>query len=237
MSKTIAIMQPTYLPWLGYLAMIEKVDKFVFLDNVQFDHRSWQQRNRIKTDRGELWLTLSVKQKGLYDQKINQVLCIDLIKDVNNHLKSMSHYFSKTPFFKDFFYDFAECAKNTQIKSKNLLSEFNIQIIEFLCKYVGIEKKFVLASQIKIDGQRDALLANICQHFNAKSYLSSPGSRGYLENSHFFKEASIEVVYHDYSHPAYPQLYGEFIEGMSCVDAFFNVEREKLKTLIMSGCK
>ena len=68
-----AIMQPTYLPWAGYLAMIEKVDIFVFLDSVQFARRSWQQRNRIKSANGELMLTVPVHRKGLRDQKIQNV--------------------------------------------------------------------------------------------------------------------------------------------------------------------
>ena len=45
--KAIAIMQPTFLPWLSYFAMLKCVDEFVFLDTVQFDTRSWLQRNRI----------------------------------------------------------------------------------------------------------------------------------------------------------------------------------------------
>ena len=43
-----AIMQPTYLPWLGYFAMIDDVELFIFLDDVQLEKRSWQVRNRIK---------------------------------------------------------------------------------------------------------------------------------------------------------------------------------------------
>ena len=50
--KKVAIMQPTFLPWIGYFSLIDKVDEFIFLDNVQFDKRSWQQRNKIKTKTG-----------------------------------------------------------------------------------------------------------------------------------------------------------------------------------------
>ena len=72
--KTIAIMQPTYLPWLGYFDLINRSDVFVFLDSVQFDKRSWQQRNRIKTPNGELMLTVPVLTKGRSDQKICDVM-------------------------------------------------------------------------------------------------------------------------------------------------------------------
>jgi hypothetical protein len=237
MGKIIAIMQPTYIPWLGYLAMIEKVDQFVFLDNVQFEHRSWQQRNRIKTDKGELWFTISVKKKNLFEQKINQVVCVDIIKDVNKQLKSLKHYYAKSSFFKNFFNDFALFVNIAQTESKGFLSAFNIKIINFLCRYAGIEKEFILSSQINVSGQKDELLANISEYLGAKTYLAAPGSKSYLEKSKFFEERDIKIIYHDYSHPSYFQLYGDFIEGMSCIDAFFNVKQEKLKSLIMSGCK
>ena len=72
MGLEVAIMQPTYLPWIGYLAMIDRVDQFIYLDSVQFARRSWQQRNRIKTANGELMLTIPVSSKGRRDQLISE---------------------------------------------------------------------------------------------------------------------------------------------------------------------
>ena len=54
----IAIMQPTYLSWIGYFALIDYVDKFILLDDVQFSYQSWQHRNKILTKSGALWLTV-----------------------------------------------------------------------------------------------------------------------------------------------------------------------------------
>ena len=59
----ISIMQPTYLPWSGYFSMIKNADIFVFLDDVQFDKRSWQQRNRILLNKKETFLTVPVISK------------------------------------------------------------------------------------------------------------------------------------------------------------------------------
>ena len=59
-EQQIAIMQPTFLPWLGYFDLIDRIDLLVFLDSVQFERQSWQQRNRLKIG-GELqWLTVPV---------------------------------------------------------------------------------------------------------------------------------------------------------------------------------
>ena len=59
----LAISQPTFLPWAGYFALIDHVDEFIYLDNVQFTKRSWMQRNKIKSNDKELYLTISVNSK------------------------------------------------------------------------------------------------------------------------------------------------------------------------------
>ena len=66
----VAISQPTYMPWIGYFNIIDLVDYFVLLDTVQFDKRSWQQRNKIKTTKGLEWISIPVEVKGKRNQKI-----------------------------------------------------------------------------------------------------------------------------------------------------------------------
>ena len=83
LDKSIAIMQPTYLPWLGYFAMIDQVDVFIIFDSVQFSKRSWQQRNQIKTASGPMWLTVPVASKGKRGQLINEVE-IDIIRNYHS---------------------------------------------------------------------------------------------------------------------------------------------------------
>ena len=73
-AKRVAIMQPTFLPWIGYFALIHEVDTFVFLDSVQFAKRSWQQRNQIKTASGAQWITMPVASSGLREQFIKDTL-------------------------------------------------------------------------------------------------------------------------------------------------------------------
>ena len=73
-------MQPTFLPWIGYFAMIDRVDTFVYLDSTQVNKRSWQQRNKIKTPQGELWLTIPIQTKGKREQLIHETL---ILKDLN----------------------------------------------------------------------------------------------------------------------------------------------------------
>jgi len=61
----LSVHQPQYIPWLGYFDKIDKSDCFVFLDQVQYKPREYQNRNRIRTKDGWLWLAVPVKSKSL----------------------------------------------------------------------------------------------------------------------------------------------------------------------------
>jgi hypothetical protein len=64
----LGISQPTFLPWAGYFGLLDFVDEFVFLDDVQFNKRSWQQRNNIKINNQTFFLTVPVISKNKYNQ-------------------------------------------------------------------------------------------------------------------------------------------------------------------------
>src|SRR5579864_5457599 len=97
----VAISQPTYLPWLGYLDLIDQVDTFVLLDNVQFEKQSWQQRNRIKTPTGLQWLTVPVIFKGRFGQHIQDV---EIREDfAAKHLRALELNYRRAQYFDQYF--------------------------------------------------------------------------------------------------------------------------------------
>ena len=61
-KKTCVIMQPSYLPWIGYFDLIQRSNVFVFLNDVQFSKQSWQVKNKINSQGKELVLTVPVKK-------------------------------------------------------------------------------------------------------------------------------------------------------------------------------
>ena len=130
--RTVSIMQPTFLPWTGYFKMILRSDLFVFLDDVQFDKRSWQQRNKIlKNDGKEFLLTIPVKSKGKFFQKINEVEVDNSTNWKDKHLKLLEMNYSKHKFFKQVF----DSISNTYKENTNSLSEFNIKLIKKIVKF------------------------------------------------------------------------------------------------------
>ena len=215
----IAIMQPTYLPWIGYFGLISSVDCFVVLDSVQFARRSWQQRNQIKTSNGSMWLTLPVISKGLYDQKIVDVKLDNGKNYFSEHIKSIYYNYSKTAFYQE---DCDKIFKSIDFDNCSYLVDATIPIIKNCCKILGIKTQILRSSEFNLNGVKDEFLVNICKFLNADEYISPPGSKVYLEESSRFDEANIGVSYINFTHPVYPQINGEFLPYMSIVDLIFN---------------
>lgn len=69
-SMRVAILQPSYLPWLGFFEQMHRSDQFVLYDDVQFTRRDWRNRNRIRVSEGSVWLTVPVLQKNNFEQTL-----------------------------------------------------------------------------------------------------------------------------------------------------------------------
>ncbi len=213
-----AVLQPTYLPWMGYFGMIDLADTFVFYDDVQFVKQSWQQRNKIKSPGGE-WIWLSVHVIHEFGQNINQVLVNDSSNWSEKHWKSIYQSYAKAPFFKEFQGEI----KEVYSREWKYLGELNIFIIRKLCRLFGVkEPKFVLSSELEdIKDSKTNRLLNVLGKIGAGEYICNPGSRSYIRPGDF-AERGIKLFWYEYQHPVYPQIRGEFIPYLSAIDLLFN---------------
>lgn len=228
----VAIMQPTYLPWVGYLGMIDLVDTFIIFDSVQFAKRSWQQRNQIKTANGPMWLTVPVLSKGKRGQLINEVE-IDTTRNYQTaHIASLENNYRNSPYFSEYSPELFSLLEKGHVH----LSELTVELIIWFCKVLGISTSIKYSSKMENIGTKADLLAMLCGQVDATEYVSAPGSREYLEESDAFEKHCIPVKYHEYDHPMYPQLFGDFTPYMSIVDLLFNVGPESL-SIIRKGYK
>jgi hypothetical protein len=224
---TAAIMQPTYLPWAGYFGLMDKVDTFVFLDNVQFDRRSWQQRNRIKTANGEQWLTVPVISKGRRDQLIMDVE-IDAERNfAPSHIRSIAQNYTKAPFFDEISRSIFAVLEQNHARLRDL----TLTLINAIADLLGIGTRCVTASELDATGARDELLANICEEIGADTYISPPGSKAYLEAGTTFQDRGIGLSYFEFEHPVYRQMYDGFVPYMAVIDLMFNEGEESLELI------
>ncbi len=220
-------MQPTFMPWLGYFAMIREVDKFVILDHVQFNRRSWQQRNQILNNQIVKWLSVPVYQKGNYEEKIKNIK-INYNQNFPQKILNQIYEGYKNAKYFSLFYEYLE---NIFKKEFIFLCDLNSYFIKSIAKELSFTTEFINSSDLDLAGSKDKLIFNICKKLNANFYLSPEGSKNYIDNSNYFTESKINLNYHTYKHPKYKQISNSFVSHLSIIDLIFNegfIEAKKI---------
>ena len=218
------IHQPQYLPWLGYFDKISKADVFVILDNVQYKKNEWQNRNRIKTGNGWQWLTVPVQYR--FPEKINQVRINGMVDWTRKHLNALVLNYSKAPYFRKYMAFFEDVFS----RKWDYLIDINVCFIEFLVKSLGINTKTEMASKLSLREDPTERLIDICKEVGAEIYLAGQGGSNYMDTERFEKD-NIKVVFQDFQHPYYNQLFGDFEPCLSVIDLIFNHGESSLQVL------
>ncbi len=223
----VSISQPRYQPWLGYFHRIAISDLFIYLDTVQYTPRDWENRNKVKTDRGWTWLTVPVKAH--YRAMIPEVRIDNEQPWQWKHWATIKTYYGKTPHFQ--FY--AEQLRGIyEDKTWHSLTDLNLSLTDTLCGCLGlVQAKAVKASDIGIQGRGSELILKLCQAVGATVYLSGSQGRNYLDEP-AFTDAGIQIRYQDYNHPVYPQLNCGFQPYMAVIDLLFNCGSDSLDILM-----
>ena len=224
----LSIHQPELLPWYGYIHKLYSSDIFVILDDVQFKKNNFQNRNKILTKNGDMWISVPVESKNRLENTIKSTK-ISWIKDWRKKfIVSLQQNYSKHPYFKelDIFIKIFD-------KKHNTLFELSFDILNYIIDILDIKTKIILQSDIKPDGQKTELLLDICQKLKVNNYLMGSGSSDYFDYE-LFKEHKINVVDHRYNHPIYYQMNGKdnFIPYMSFIDIIANIGATKFKELL-----
>jgi len=215
-----SIHQPQTFPWLGYFAKIIESDVFIFLDDVQFKKNEWQNRNRIKTAGGWQWLTVPVIHR--FGQLLHEVRINDRDKWAHRHLQSLKTHYAKAPYFPVYF---PELEKIYAADWKSL-SEFNLRTILWGMEKLDIKTRTLISSQMPQEQAgpaftADERLIHLTRAVGADCYLSGAGGHNYLHTD-LFPASRILLKFQRFEHPAYSQLFGEFVSHLSVLDLLFN---------------
>ena len=215
-----AIIQSNYLPWKGYFDIIHDVDVFVFLEDVQYTHRDWRNRNKVKTPGGVKWISVPIL--GGIDQLIYEAK-IDYSQNWREkHKATIHHSYASAPYYESYKKEIFDIF----FKKFDTLSELNIFSIKKIAKILGIETKFINSKDLHTYGTKDDKLIEINQKIGATYYISGPAAKNYIENDKF-STAKIELLFKDYTgYPAYPQIWNNFESAVSIIDVIFNCGEE-----------
>jgi len=223
----VVILQPSYLPWLGYFDQLYKSDIFVLYDDVQYDKHGWRNRNRIKTPQGLQWLTVPVLTHGLGKPTNREVRIKPGDPWQRKHLHALRSSYGKAPAFAEIF----PRIEGWLSKDWELLWELNLAGLHLLCDLLGVVREIRLSSEMNIGGEKTERLIGICLALGADRYLTGDAARTYVDDA-AFAAAGIRLEFHGYHHPTYPQLHGEFAPHLSIIDLLMHHGSRSLEILV-----
>lgn len=189
----IAIMQPYFLPYIGYFQLMSVVDKFVLLDDVNFINRGWINRNRIALNGEPHWLTLPLV-KASQNRLINEIEIVDDPLWKKKMMRTIELSYASAPFASHVLPLFSQILED----AKGPLTAFLFRHLRQLADYIGVETTIGTTSNTcpKEGRAGQGRIVDICQREGATSYLNLPGGRN-LYNAEAFASAGIELLFLD----------------------------------------
>lgn len=202
--------------------MIGAVDEFILYDDMQYTKRDWRNRNQIKTPQGVQWLTVPVKVSGKYHQKIRETE-IDGTEWASAHWKALIQNYKRAAHFSEIELWLEPLyKKNSYIN----LSSLNLSLINGICHYLEIETKITGSWDYDLIEGKTERLVDLCKKAGGTEYISGPSAMNYIDENEFFRN-EIKLTWFEYSgYPEYPQLWGNFVHGVSILDLLFNCGRD-----------
>jgi hypothetical protein len=226
--KSLAIMQPYFLPYIGYFQLIEAVDKFIIYDDVNFINKGWINRNNILVDCQQFKFTIPIL--GLSQNKhINQ---LEINKDliwIKKIKKTVEYAYKKAPYFDVGFNLFLEIMDFEGEK----FNYFVLNSIEKISNYLEISTVLVSSSTIyknnHLSGQ-DRII-DICKKENAEIYINSIGGKA-IYNKELFDKENINLKFLKSNHVNYKQFNCNFIPSLSILDVIMFNDLKTIKNYL-----
>ena len=228
MPVTVTTMQPTFLPWLGYFALIQSVDVFVLLDDVQYCNRSFHSRNKIKTSHGPLTLTVPCKRgrRPICDVEVVSPAIYSKL------MRSITLSYTKAP-YRD---EMVQILDPVFSKRHRMLADLNCALISEITASLKLDTPLLKSSELNVPKTDKQLrLLQFCEKLDANEYLSVPGSMSYLKENNPFPSSNINLKFFSFEHPVYPQLHGAFEPYLSIIDAIANIGLEGTNKLLQAS--
>lgn len=213
--KKVAILQSNYIPWKGYFDMIAAVDEFILYDDMQFTKNDWRNRNQIKAPQGVQWLSVPVGadiNRRIRDVTFEAKWQVKHWKTLESNYRRSQHFAEVATWLQPLY---------TQESYANL-SHLNRRFIEVICDYLSIKTVIRNSWDYVLGEGKSERLVSLCLQAGGTEYISGPAAKGYIEES-VFTERGIKLTWFDYvGYPEYPQLWGDFVHGVTILDLLFN---------------
>ena len=231
MTRTVAIHQPNFFPWLGFFDKIARSDVFVVLDDVQLPRSgagSWVNRVKLAVGGADRWATAPIRREsGL--QSIDAVQFDESQPWRRKLLATVQAAYGKAPGYAEAGSLVEELIANPESN----LARYNLHAIKSIASRLGLDTDAIQpASQFGACSSSNDLLIELTKAVGGDAYLCGGGADGYQDDE-LFGAAQVSLRYQQFAHPSYQQ-HGtvDFIPGLSIIDALLNLGMDGTRRLI-----
>ena len=221
----LAIMQPYFMPYIGYFQTMAAVDTYIVYDDVQYIKGGWVSRNNIILN-GEKKLFTIILKGASPNKLFNE---IEIGDDFKKFEKTIQAAYAKAPYFKDVM---PLLQKIFSYEEKSL-GKFLMYSYQILLDYWGIQTKLLLSSHIKkneeLKGEEKVI--DICKTMNATYYYNAIGGQSLYDKSKF-AEHGISLHFVETQLIEYKQFTKEFIPYLSIIDVLMHNSIEETKAML-----
>lgn len=222
MSKTVAIHQPNFFPWLGYFAKIANSDVFIFFDDVQFQKTGGTWSNRVKLLIGDeaRWVTAAIERNYHGTRTIQEMTYQATVQWREKLLKTIETNYRRHPFYSETMDLIAPLLLSPEAD----IAEYNIRAITTIVCRLGMDTgNLKRSSAMPHKGSSNELLCSLTQLVGGDTYVCGGGADGYQDEA-VFTERGITLCHQNFIHPTYLQRGREdFVPGLSIIDAAMNL--------------
>jgi hypothetical protein len=211
----IAIMQPYFMPYIGYFQLINAVDKFVIYDNIKYTKKGWINRNRILVNGKDQYISLPLKKDSDYLNIDERVLSDSWVNERRKLLNKLKASYAKSPFYSSIIILLEDILNHPE---KNLFN-FIFNSVEKVCYYLDIETPLVKSSSLDIDNslKSELKVIEICNCLKSSSYLNPIGGVD-LYNKNEFLRNYIDLSFLKSDEIIYNQFKNNFLPFLSIID-------------------
>lgn len=223
----LGIMQPYFMPYIGYWQLIKAVDKYVIFDDVNYIKKGWINRNNILVNGNKKLFTISLHNAS-QNKLINEIAIAD---DFEKFDKTIIMAYSKAPYFKQV----NALLHDIYAYPKDNLALFVANSIKKVVDYLEIKTELILSSKLDKDNflkGQDKILA-ICRELKVDTYINAIGGKELYEKQKF-QEKGLNLFFLEPTITEYNQLSGEFVGGLSMIDIMMFNTPEQIKEMLSS---
>ena len=229
----LAIMQPYFLPYIGYWQLLSAVDKFVIYDDVNFINRGWINRNQLLVQGKSSMFTIPLVESS-QNKKINEIEIVDSVLWKHKLLKTIRYNYAKAPYFE---------VVNRLMEQIILFNEFNLSryisnSLDQIVNYLGFKVEIVFSSNLYNNQEFSGAerILDICKQEGATVYINPMGGHALYDKKDFMSQGiDLKFLRTNTLNYLQQQTQGtsfQFVPNLSILDILMNVEKSEIKEIL-----